>query len=122
MVDWSGADAENARAVEVSAIVGGERAARNERQLHEVIRARAATLRAPVFSQSSDSLFRSFFIGGFECATHQRRDGRRLDLIAATEHDVNARGDYQMLADHGIQTVRDGLRWHLIEQCPGQYD
>ena len=26
-------------------------------------------------------------MGGFECSTHRRRDGRRLDLIAATGHD-----------------------------------
>ena len=33
------------------------------------------------------SLFRSFFAAGFECSSHCRRDGRRLDLIAATGHD-----------------------------------
>jgi hypothetical protein len=54
-------------------------------------------------------------IGGFECATHRRRDGHRLDLIRATHHDVNAAADYRMLADHGICTVRDGLRWNRIE-------
>ena len=27
-----------------------------------------------------------------------------------------------MLAEHGIRTVRDGLRWHLIETAPGRYD
>ena len=30
--------------------------------------------------------------------------------------------DYHMLAEHGIRTVRDGLRWHLIETAPGFYD
>jgi len=114
------ADAENARAVEVSAIVGGERAAENERHLHAVIRARAADLRTPALHR--EGLFKSFFIGGFECATHRRRDGRRLDLIAATRHDINAAADYEMLARHGIRTVRDGLRWHLIETSPGQYN
>ena len=122
MAERADAEAENARAVEVSAIVGGERAAENEHQLHEVIRARAATLTPPVFRSSPEGLFRSFFIGGFECATHRRRDGRRLDLIAATQHDLNVAEDYRMLADFGIRTVRDGLRWHLIEQSPGQYD
>ena len=52
-----------------------------------------------------------------------RAPGRkRLDLIASTRHDVNAAADYRMLADHGIRTVRDGLRWHLIETTPGHYD
>src|SRR5215211_9165747 len=67
-------------------------------------------------------LFQSWFIGGFECSTHRRRDGRRLDLLASTRHDVNAAADYRMLAEHGIRTVRDGLRWHLIETTPGHYD
>ena len=68
------------------------------------------------------SLFNSFFIGGFECSTHRRRDRRRLDLLAATEHDCRAGADYRQLVRHGIRTVRDGLRWHLIETVPGLYD
>src|SRR3954467_5844649 len=67
-------------------------------------------------------LFQSWFIGGFESSTHRRRDGHRLDPLAPTRHDVNAAADYRMLADHGIRTVRDGVRWHLIETTPGHYD
>jgi beta-glucosidase/6-phospho-beta-glucosidase/beta-galactosidase len=67
------------------------------------------------------SLFQSFFIGGFECSTHKRRNGRRLDLIAATAHDRLARQDYLALKALGIRTVRDGIRWHLIEQAPYRY-
>jgi hypothetical protein len=110
------------RAVEVSALVGGEQAAENERQLHEALRTRAGHLPPPVFQSGSSRLFRSFFIGGFECATHRRRDGIRLDLTAATHHDANAEADYRALAEHGICTVRDGLRWHLIERSAGSYD
>lgn len=68
------------------------------------------------------SLFQSFFLGGFECSTHRRADGRRLDLLAATGHDRWAAEDYAALQRHGIRTVRDGLRWHLIERLPGEYD
>jgi hypothetical protein len=113
---------ENDRAVEASAIVGGERAARNEQELHAALRAHAAVLKPPVFAPRRDGIFQSFFIGGFECATHRRRDGRRVDLLAGTQHDVTAAADYRSLADHGIRTVRDGLRWHLIEKSPGRYD
>ncbi len=60
--------------------------------------------------------------GGFECSTHRRRDGRRLDLIAATRHDLLAAEDYQALARHGVRGARDGVRWHLIETVPGCYD
>jgi hypothetical protein len=56
------------------------------------------------------SLFRSFFLGGFECSTHRRRDGLRLDLIAATRHDLLAEEDYRQLAEHGTHAARDGAR------------
>ena len=61
-------------------------------------------------------------MGGFECATQRRADGRRLDLTAATEHDRLALQDYRGLAEQGIFTARDGLRWHLIETQPGCFD
>lgn len=68
------------------------------------------------------SLFQTYFMGGFECSTHRRRDGRRLDIIAATRHDEFAAKDYRSLANLGIRTVRDGIRWHLIEAQPKRYD
>jgi beta-glucosidase/6-phospho-beta-glucosidase/beta-galactosidase len=68
------------------------------------------------------SLFQSFFLGGFECSSHRRADGRRLDLLASTGHDRWAADDYLALQAHGIHSVRDGLRWHLIERTPGHYD
>jgi beta-glucosidase/6-phospho-beta-glucosidase/beta-galactosidase len=68
------------------------------------------------------SPFRSFFMGGFECSTHRLRTGRRLDVIAATSHDRLALADYRRLAQVGMHTIRDGIRWHLIERTPGKYD
>jgi beta-glucosidase/6-phospho-beta-glucosidase/beta-galactosidase len=68
------------------------------------------------------TLFRSFFIGGFECSTHRLRSGKRLDLIKSTGHDRYALQDYQRLCQQGIFTARSGIRWHLIEKKPGQYD
>ncbi len=67
-------------------------------------------------------LFRSVLMGGFESSSHRRPDGRQLDLIAATRHDERALDDYHLLRAHGISTVRDALRWHLIEVAPGRYD
>ncbi len=67
-------------------------------------------------------LFRSFFQGGFECSTHRRADGARLDLIESSGHDGLALDDFVQLASRGILTVRDGVRWHVIEQTPGEYD
>jgi hypothetical protein len=55
-----------------------------------------------------ENLFRSFLLGGFECSTHRRRDGRRLDLIRASRHDEFAREDYERLRARGICAARDG--------------
>lgn len=73
-------------------------------------------------NNGTERLFRSYLMGGFECSSHRRRDGRRLDMIDATAHDKHAREDYSRLTQAGIFTARDGLRWHLIEASPGRYD
>jgi beta-glucosidase/6-phospho-beta-glucosidase/beta-galactosidase len=66
--------------------------------------------------------FASFLQAGFECSSHRRKDGVRLDLIKATSHDRHVRNDYRLCAELGFRTLRDGLRWHLIEKSPGKYD
>ena len=73
-------------------------------------------------SVTSQGLFRSFFMGGFECSTHKRECGQRLDLVCSTKHDVFIRKDYERLVSQGILTAREGLRWHLIEERPGRLD
>ncbi|MBZ9759744.1 beta-glucosidase [Mesorhizobium sp. CA8] len=66
--------------------------------------------------------FDSFFMAGFECSSHHRKDGLRLDLVRATSHDIHAEDDYRRCSKLGLRTIRDGLRWHLIETAPGVYD
>ncbi|MBX7174550.1 MAG: hypothetical protein K1X72_26485 [Pyrinomonadaceae bacterium] len=67
------------------------------------------------------NLFKSYLMGGFECSTH-RIGGKRLDLIDSTKHDEFAEIDYQRLIKIGMNTARDGVRWHLIERKPFEYD
>jgi beta-glucosidase/6-phospho-beta-glucosidase/beta-galactosidase len=67
-------------------------------------------------------IFASFFQAGFECASHRRRDGVRLDLLRATGHHRHVLQDYRQCKELGFSTLRDGLRWHLIEKSPGKYD
>ncbi len=69
-----------------------------------------------------DVKFQSFFMGGFECATHRRQDGLQIDVLSATGHAEKAAEDYLLLQAAGVKTVRDGLRWHLVENRPGVYD
>ncbi|MFC4275643.1 beta-glucosidase [Achromobacter aloeverae] len=66
--------------------------------------------------------YASFMQGGFECSCLRFSDGRQLDMIAATGHDRHASRDYGAMALHGIRSVRDGLRWHLIGASPNSYD
>jgi hypothetical protein len=68
------------------------------------------------------SLFSSFIQAGFECSIHKLRNGKRLDLIASTQHEQFIRKDYDRLKQLGIRTVREGLRWHLIEATPGHFN
>jgi len=72
-------------------------------------------------TSATQPLFRSFFMGGFECSTFYRRNGKRLDLVASTKHDLFCREDYLRLQDQRILTAREGIRWHLIETAPGRY-
>jgi UDP-galactopyranose mutase len=65
------------------------------------------------------ALFRSFWIGGFESASHINQSGVRIDMVSATQHDELVEQDYGLLAEWGIQTVREGARWHLIETANG---
>jgi hypothetical protein len=67
------------------------------------------------------ALFQSFWIGGFEAACHVNEAGTRLDMIAATQHDRQVDHDYALLKTVGISTVRDALRWPLIESA-GMFD
>jgi hypothetical protein len=66
-------------------------------------------------------LFDTFFLAGFECACQRRRDGRRLDLLAATGHDLLAGRDYARLRPAGIGGARDGIRWYQVDRG-GRYD
>ena len=67
-------------------------------------------------------MFSSFIQAGYECSTHILKSGKRLDLIASTEHDRFIKQDYERLLQMGIRTAREGLRWHLIEKSPSRYD
>lgn len=68
------------------------------------------------------SLFRSFWIAGYESSTHINPEGLRLDMIAGVQHDTRAAEDYRLLSEFGIRTARDATRWHLIDRGAGQYD
>ena len=68
------------------------------------------------------SLFRSFWMGGFESACHINEAGVRLDMLDATQHDRFIVEDYERLPAVRIRTARDTVRWHRVEPSPYAYD
>lgn len=77
------------------------------------------TVSPPAFRPS---LFRSFWMGGFESACHINTMGVRLDMLEATQHDRFVASDYAALRTVGIATARDTLRWHRIGDGRRRYD
>jgi hypothetical protein len=61
-------------------------------------------------------MFRSFHLAGFECATGINRHGQWFDQVAATQHDRHLDEDYRRLVAVGIQAVREGVRWPLVDR------
>lgn len=67
-------------------------------------------------------LFKSFFMGGYECADMINCSNKRVDLLTLTGHDKQVDEDYALLSTNGIYTVREGIRWSVVETKPYQYD
>jgi hypothetical protein len=76
----------------------------------------------PAAKREGCTLFDSFWLGGFESACQINTRGVRIDMLAATQHDVLAAQDYAMVRAQGIRAVRDGVRWPCVETTPGEYD
>ena len=66
--------------------------------------------------------FKTFFMGGFECADHVNRSGERINLLKETQHDVRVYEDYRALAAIGIKTVREGICWSAVETSPAFFN
>ncbi|MFN7116045.1 MAG: family 1 glycosylhydrolase, partial [Saprospiraceae bacterium] len=66
--------------------------------------------------------FRSFLMGGFESCYTLNEQGKRLDLLCDTLHDVKCREDYHLLKEIGVYTVRESFAWHQIDKGNDVYD
>jgi len=66
--------------------------------------------------------FSSFMMAGFECSYPLLADGTRMDLLAASRHDVHVENDYALLSELGIRTAREGFSWSQIDRGDGRYD
>jgi hypothetical protein len=68
------------------------------------------------------SMFRSFFLAGFEGSTGYNKHGEWFDQIAATGHDKTVEEDYRELAALGLHAVRETVRWPLVDLGGGRFD
>ncbi|TCK85303.1 family 1 glycosylhydrolase [Albibacterium bauzanense] len=69
-----------------------------------------------------ESPFQSFWMGGFECSDKINCFGDRVDLLKETDHINQLKSDYEMLLQMNIDTVREGIRWSVVETKPFHYD
>lgn len=67
-------------------------------------------------------MFRSFLQAGFEGTTGYNRHGKWIDQIAATEHDLHVSEDYARLRELGVFTIREAVRWPLVNRAQRPYD
>jgi hypothetical protein len=67
-------------------------------------------------------MFKTFFLGGFECTTGFNREGNWIDLVEDTRHHQHLDDDYRRLREVGIGVARDAIRWPLADLGRGVYD
>jgi beta-glucosidase/6-phospho-beta-glucosidase/beta-galactosidase len=70
---------------------------------------------------SSQSIFPTFFLSGFECSTFLWRDQGRRDLRAEIKHLEHVQEDYDLLRELGIGVSREAVPWPLVDRG-GSYD
>lgn len=63
-----------------------------------------------------------FFLAGFDGSTGYNKHGQWFDHVDATGHDRTVEQDYRDLSNIGIKTVRDTIRWPLVDLGYGRYD
>ena len=66
--------------------------------------------------------FKSFWMAGFECTDQINAYGNRVDFLEITGHLSMLADDYKNLSILDMKTVREGIRWSVVEKFPYQYD
>lgn len=71
---------------------------------------------------SQKQIIQSYMMGGFECCDMINRYGARVDLLSDSNHISHLYENYLRLKDIGITTVREGIRWSVVEKNPNEFD
>lgn len=80
-----------------------------------------SSARAITHAAARPSLFRSFWLAGYEGADHINGCGELVDMNSVTQHGARPLEDYLLLQEFGIRTVRESVGWRLVEH-DGAYD
>ena len=70
----------------------------------------------------SHSPFDSFWMAGYECSDQLNCFGERADLLMTSGHLHLMDEDYMHLSQFKIKTVREGIRWNIVEKQPYNYN
>ncbi|MDB5732882.1 MAG: glycosyl transferase group 1, partial [Variovorax sp.] len=73
----------------------------------------------PSSMSKGPSLFRTFWMGGFEGADHINSHGQPLSLNSSNGHWDLLDHDYALLAEFGIRTVRESVGWRASHTANG---
>jgi hypothetical protein len=66
--------------------------------------------------------FESFWMAGFECTDKLNCFGDRVDFLSATGHLDKLEEDYKDVCQLDFKTVREGIRWSIVETSPFKYN
>ena len=66
--------------------------------------------------------FESFWMAGFECTDKLNCFGDRVDFLTITGHLDKIDEDYRNISLIDFKTVREGIRWSVVETSPYQYN
>jgi len=61
-------------------------------------------------------------MAGYECTDKLNAFGNRVDFLKETGHLQLIDYDYRLLRPFNMRTVREGIRWSLVEKRPYHYD
>lgn len=70
----------------------------------------------------AENSFKTFWMAGFECSDQLNASGDRVDLLQMTAHIDLIREDYARIRSLNIRTVREGIRWSVVENKPYHYN
>jgi beta-glucosidase/6-phospho-beta-glucosidase/beta-galactosidase len=69
-----------------------------------------------------DMNFNTFWMAGFECTDQLNASGDRVDILQMTGHLDLIREDYIRIGSLRMRTVREGIRWSVVEYLPYHYN